>query len=113
VLSNRRGEPEPDSELRDQDNVPLPQVSARFEPDLAARLSTVEYQRTVEDHAEAEVRPYLPDAWIDHAKTRIGYEIPFTSYFYRYTPPRSLDEIDVEIEALESEIQGLLRKVTE
>jgi type I restriction enzyme M protein len=61
----------------------------------------------------AEVIPYIPDAWIDHAKTKIGYEIPLTRHFYTYTPPRPLPEIDAEIKQLESEIQGLLRGETE
>ena len=54
----------------------------------------------------------MPDAWVDHAKTKIGYEIPLTRQFYRFTPPRPLDEIDAEIKALEEEIQRLLREVT-
>ena len=45
----------------------------------------------------AEVLPYVPDAWVDHAKTKIGYEIPLTRHFYRYVPPRPLEEIDAEI----------------
>jgi len=112
VITNRRGEPEPDPELRDQENVPLPRVSVRFEPDPAARLATVEYETAVETHVEAEVRPYESEAWVDHTKTRIGYEIPLTRQFYRYVPPRSLEEIDADIKALESEIRQLLREVT-
>ena len=60
----------------------------------------------------AEVLPYVPDAWVDHAKTKIGYEIPLTRQFYRYVPPRPLAEIDAEIKALEDEIQRLLGEVT-
>ena len=60
----------------------------------------------------AEVLPYVPDAWVDHAKTKIGYEIPLTRHFYRYVPPRPLEEIDAEIKALEEEIQELLGEVT-
>ncbi len=61
----------------------------------------------------AEVFPYVPDAWVDHAKTKVGYEIPLTRHFYKYMPPRPLAEIDAEIKALEAEIQKLLREVTE
>jgi type I restriction enzyme M protein len=61
----------------------------------------------------AEVLPYVPDAWIDHTKTKIGYEIPLTRHFYKYVPPRPLAEIDAEIRQLESEIQTLLDEVTE
>ncbi len=55
------------------------------------------------------MHPYVPDAWIDHTKTKIGYEIPLTCHFYVYTPPRLLEEIDAEIKQLEAEIQELLR----
>jgi type I restriction enzyme M protein len=60
----------------------------------------------------AEVLPFAETAWVDHGKTKIGYEIPLTRHFYRYVPPRPLDEIDAEIRALEDEIQRLLREVT-
>ncbi len=60
-----------------------------------------------------EVNPYVPDAWVDHSKTKIGYEIPLTRHFYKYVPPRPLEEIDAEIKQLEAEIQELLREVTE
>ena len=56
----------------------------------------------------AEVLPYVPDAWVDHDKTKIGYEIPLTRHFYRYVPPRPLEEIDAEILELEKRIQELL-----
>ena len=54
--------------------------------------------------------PYVPDAWVDHTKTKIGYEIPLTRHFYRYVPPRPLAEIDAEIRQLEDEIQELLER---
>ena len=62
---------------------------------------------------KAEVLPYVPDAWVDYTKTKIGYEIPLTRQFYRYEPPRPLEEIDAEIKELEAEIQELLAEVTE
>ena len=55
----------------------------------------------------------MPDAWVDHTKTKVGYEIPLTRHFYVYKPPRPLEEINAEIKALEMEIQELLREVTE
>lgn len=85
--------PEPDQELRDFENVPLGE-----DP---------------EEYLKREVHPHVPDAWIDHGKTRTGYEIPFTRHFYVYEPPRPLAEIDAELKALEAEIQGLLGEVTE
>ncbi|MGW2263096.1 type I restriction-modification system subunit M [Streptomyces koyangensis] len=87
-----KGGPEPDSDLRDFENVPLGE--------------------DVEDYLKREVLPHVPDAWIDHTKTKIGYEIPFTRHFYVYTPPRPLAEIDAELKSLEAEIQGLLGEVT-
>jgi type I restriction enzyme M protein len=87
-----KGAPLPDPDLRDYENVPLGEdVNAYF-----AR----------------EVLPHVPDAWIDHDKTKIGYEIPFTRHFYVYTPPRPLAEIDAELRDLESQIQKLLGEVT-
>ncbi|MFF1293209.1 MULTISPECIES: N-6 DNA methylase [unclassified Streptomyces] len=88
-----KGEPEPDADLRDYENVPLGE--------------------DVEEYLKREVLPHVPDAWIDHTKTKIGYEIPFTRHFYVYTPPRPLAEIDAELKSLEAEIQALLGEVTE
>ncbi|MBC8137157.1 MAG: N-6 DNA methylase, partial [Fibrella sp.] len=81
---------EPDADLRDTEQVPLLEdggVPAFF---------------------QREVLPYVPDAWIDEAATKIGYEISFTRYFYKPTPLRGLDEIRADIEALEQETEGLL-----
>ncbi|MGP4051587.1 type I restriction-modification system subunit M [Streptomyces sp. 2A115] len=88
-----RGKPEPDPELRDYENVPLGE--------------------DVEEYLKREVHPHVPDAWIDHSKTKVGYEIPFTRHFYVYKPPRPLSAIDAELKALEDEIQRLLGEVTE
>jgi type I restriction enzyme M protein len=55
----------------------------------------------------------VPDAWVDHDSTKIGYEIPLTRHFYKYVPPRPLAEIDAEIKTLEAEIQKLLGEVAE
>lgn len=87
-----KGELEPDPELRDYENVPL--------------------EEDVEEYVRREVLPHVPDAWIDHSKTKVGYEIPFTRHFYVYKPPRPLGEIDAELKALEGEIQALLGEVT-
>jgi type I restriction enzyme M protein len=103
---------EPDRELRDQENVPLPDESVTFEPDPTERLAIPAYRTTVDEYMEAEVLPHVADAWVDHSKTKIGYEIPLTRHFYRYAPPRPLAEIDGEINALEEEIRKLLAEVT-
>jgi type I restriction enzyme M protein len=100
---------EPDPELRDQENVPLPNGAVAFDP--SARLASEPFRRAVEEYMAAEVLPYVPDSWVDHTKTKLGYEIPLTRQFYRYVPPRPLEEIDAEIRALEEDIQELLGEV--
>ena len=87
-----KGQPEPDAELRDTENVPL--------------------KESIEEYFKREVLPHVPDAWIDHSKTKIGYEIPLNRHFYRYEPPRELDVIESEIKALEEDIMRLLAEVT-
>ncbi len=84
---------EPDADLRDFENVPLmDDIDAFF---------------------EREVRPHVPDAWMDRSKDKIGYEINFNRYFYKYTAPRPLEVIDAELKKAEEEIMRLLREVTE
>jgi type I restriction enzyme M protein len=112
-VTDTDGDLVPDPDLRDNENVPLPPVPLTYEVDPSARLTTIEYRTALDDYVRTEVHPYVPDAWVDHSKTRIGYEIPLTRHFYTYTPPRPLEEIDAEIKQLEAEIQGLLREVTE
>ena len=92
VQMSRDGVPEPDSDLRDYENVPL--------------------DEDIDAYFVREVTPHVPDAWIDHTKTKVGYEIPFTRHFYVYTPPRPLAEIDAGLRDLESQIQKLLGEVT-
>ena len=113
IVTNRTGDPEPDPDLRDNENVPLPPIPVTWAGDPTERLASIEYRSAVEDYLAEEVLPYVPDAWVDHTKTKIGYEIPLTRHFYKYVPPRPLAEIDTEIKALEAEIQELLREVTE
>lgn len=88
MITDKKGQPLPDPELRDNENVPLTEDVATY--------------------VHREVLPHVPDAWVDHTKTKIGYEIPLTRFFYRYTPPRPLAEIDAELEAVEAEIQQTL-----
>ena len=107
-----RGKPKPDPTLRDYENVPLPTKRVTHETDTTRRLHTPEYRSAINDYLEEEVHPYVPEAWHDPTKTRIGYEIPLTRHFYTYTPPRPLKDIDEEIKTLEAEIQALLAEVT-
>ena len=111
AVMDANGNPQPDPELRDGENVPLPSERVTFEPDVTDRLARLAYRTAIDDHMRAEVCPYVLDAWVDYEKTRIGYEVPITRLFHRYTPPRPLAEIDAEIKALEAEIQGLLAEV--
>ncbi|MFZ3018102.1 MAG: class I SAM-dependent DNA methyltransferase [Gallionella sp.] len=92
ICRNKEGLPEPDPELRDTENVPL--------------------KESIQAYFEREVLPHVPDAWIDHSKTRVGYEIPLNRHFYRYEPPRELEVIEDEIKALEEDIMRLLKEVT-
>ncbi len=112
IITDRAGAPKPDPDLRDYENIPLPPVGVTFEGDPSARLETIEYRTAIDDYMESEVLPYVPDAWHDPDKTKIGYEIPLTRHFYTYTPPRPLTEINAEIKALEAEIQTLLAEAT-
>jgi type I restriction enzyme M protein len=87
-----KGKPEADADLRDTENVPL--------------------KEKVEDYFKREVLPHVPDAWIDYDKTKVGYEIPLNRHFYKYEPPRELEEIEADIRGLETEIVQLMADVT-
>ncbi|OUL36939.1 restriction endonuclease subunit M [Nostoc sp. T09] len=91
ICIDKDGNPEPDSDLRDYENVPL--------------------KEDIDEYMKREVLPHVPDAWVDGSKTKIGYEIPFTRHFYEYVPPRPLEKIEQEIKDLEDEIQGMLKEV--
>jgi type I restriction enzyme M protein len=93
VVADSKGQPEPDTELRDTENVPL--------------------DEDIDTFLDREVRPFAADAWVDDTKTKAGYEIPFTRQFYKYTPPRPLAEIDADIKASQQRILKLLAEVTE
>jgi type I restriction enzyme M protein len=113
VVVDPQGDPEPDTDLRDNENVPLPSAIPTWESDPSKRLANTAHRTAVDTYVKAEVLPYVPDAWVDHDSTKLGYEIPLTRHFYKYVPPRPLAEIDVEIKQLEEEIQELLREVKE
>jgi type I restriction enzyme M protein len=113
LVTDKKGNPQPDPDLRDNENVPLPPEQVSYEADPTGRLDTEAYRQAVEDYMAAEVLPYVDDAWGDHRKAKIGYELPLTRHFYTYTPPRPLAEIDAEIKQLEAEIRALLAEVTE
>lgn len=101
VCIDRNGTPEPDTDLRDHELVPLAEDWRSY--------------------VEREVTPFVPDAWVDESHRdakdggvgRVGYEINFNRYFYTYVPPRPLEEIDAELKSLEAEIAGLLQEVVQ
>ncbi len=122
ICHDRKGNPEPDADLRDTENVPLPPGVALPLPlgyeskKSKGKVDVEPLLVLVRDHCEAylkaEVLPYRPDAWIDHGKIKVGYEIPFNRHFYEYEPPRPLDEIEADIAALEKDILAMLKDVT-
>jgi type I restriction enzyme M protein len=99
ICRDKDGNPEPDPELRDTESVPLAE--------------------SIEAFFEREVKPHVPDAWIDTARRDprdgevgiVGYEINFNRYFYEYTPPRPLEKIEADIQAIEKDIVSMLREV--
>lgn len=98
---------EPDPDLRDSENISLPPGFIQLQE--VDQISGI--QNLSEKHLSEEIHSYIPDAWIDHSKTKIGYEIPFTRQFYTYSPPRPVAEIRSEIESLEQQIQSLMREL--
>lgn len=105
AVTGRGGKVEPDSDLRDAENIPLP--DGWFDLDDNARLRALETD--AEHHLATEIHPYVPDAWVDHAKTKVGVEIPFTRQFYVYTPPRPVADIAADIRGLETQIQNWMK----
>ncbi|MEU6121861.1 class I SAM-dependent DNA methyltransferase [Streptomyces sp. NPDC047123] len=103
IVTDSKGNPEPDVSKRDTENVP-------FYYD-GNTIGDVNRNETVKKYFEAEVAPHVPDAWIDTKKTKVGYEIPFARLFYTYNPPRPLAEIDRDLEEQIAKIMGLLREV--
>ena len=91
VCLDSKGNPEPAPELRDCENVPL--------------------KEDIGEYMAREVLPHVPDAWVDEDKTKIGYEINFNRFFYKYTPPRPLEEIESDMRQIEKEIADMLAEV--
>ncbi|MFO1369255.1 MAG: class I SAM-dependent DNA methyltransferase [Marinagarivorans sp.] len=116
ICADAEGYCEPDPELRDTEIVHLPAdihlplpLGYDNQTGLNEVLDLVEQH--CEDYLKTEVLPHVPDAWIDHDKTKVGYEIPLTRHFYIYQPPRSLEVIAQEISELEKEIMVMLGEV--
>ena len=101
VVKDRQGNPKPDSSLRDFENIPF------LRKDENGQL----VPQTIQEYFDREVLPHVPDAWIDENKTKTGYEINFTKYFYEFKPLRPLAEIKADILKLEEETVELEKKV--
>jgi type I restriction enzyme M protein len=93
LKKDRQGNPKPDTSKRDNERVSL--------------------SESIEDYYEREVKPHLPNSWMDRSKDKIGYEINFTKYFYKFTPLRSLEEISKDLKSLDNEIQQLSMEMTD
>ncbi|MCG9046745.1 type I restriction-modification system subunit M [Laribacter hongkongensis] len=93
IKGKQKGKPQPDTSLRDTENVPL--------------------KDGIDAYFQREVLPHAPDAWIDPDKTRVGYEIPFNRHFYVFEPPRSLHTIDEELQAVSARIMAMLGELAE
>jgi len=91
VITDRQGNPKPDSKKRDSERVPL--------------------EQDIDDYFEREVKPHLPNSWMDRNKDKVGYEINFTKYFYKYKPLRSLEEISSDLLKLDEDIGGSMKQV--
>jgi len=91
ICTDKKVHPDPDPKMRDYENIPL--------------------KKDIEAYMAREVLPHVPDAWVDETKTKIGYEINFNRYFYKYVPPRPLDEIEADLVAIEKEIADMLERV--
>jgi type I restriction enzyme M protein len=84
-----------------------------FEPDADLRdFENISLKDNVDGYFKREVLPHVPDSWMDRSKDKVGYEINFNRHFYKYTPPRPLEDIDVDLKKAEEEILRLLREVT-
>jgi type I restriction enzyme M protein len=103
IETNSKGELKPDTSLRDYENIKF----------LKYNENKKLVPQTIVEYYESEVKPNLPDSWVDESKTKIGYEINFTKYFYEFKPLRSLADIKAEIQTLEETTLELEKKVLE
>ena len=91
VVTDKQGNPKPNSKKRDYERVPLKQ--------------------DIDDYFDREVKPHLPNSWMDRTKDKVGYEINFTKYFYKYKPLRSLEDITQDLLKLDKESEGLMKEI--
>jgi type I restriction enzyme M protein len=93
IKTDKKGSPKPDTSKRDSERVLL--------------------SENIDEYYNREVKPYIPDSWMDRSKDKIGYEINFTKYFYKFTPLRSMGNISQDLKSLDDEIKRLSMKVTD
>ncbi|MBT5215543.1 N-6 DNA methylase, partial [Candidatus Woesearchaeota archaeon] len=91
IITDKKGNPKPNSKKRDYERVPL--------------------EQDIDDYYEREVKPHLPDSWMDRNKDKVGYEINFTKYFYKYQPLRSLGDITQDLLKLDEQIGGTMKDI--
>lgn len=103
IIKDKKGNPKADSSLRDYENIPF--LVKTQDPASPFR------KQSIEEYVKREVKPHVPDAWVDSSKTKKGYEINFTKYFYEFKPLRSLEEIRADILALEEKTLDTVNKV--
>jgi type I restriction enzyme M protein len=91
VVTDKQGNPKPDKKKRDYERIPL--------------------SDNIDEYFEREVKPHLQDSWMDKSNNKVGYEINFTKYFYKYKPLRSLNEISQDLLRLDKETEGLMKEI--
>ena len=91
IVTKKDGSPKPDTSLRDSERIPLTD--------------------DIDDYYNREVKPHLPNSWMDRDKDKVGYEINFTKYFYKYKPLRSLHDITSDLLELERESEGIFKEI--
>lgn len=93
IVTNSKGQPKPDTSKRDYERIP--------------------YGKDIDEYFDREVKPYLKDSWMDRTKDKVGYEIKFPRYFYKFTPLKSLEDITQELKSLESEVKKSMDQINE
>ena len=105
----KRGKIEPDTDLRDYERIPLSKKVADYQQNTKDHVKSE--RENIERYFEEEVKPHVHSAWVDYAYTRVGYEIPFTRYFYEFEELESSEKIKQEIEDIEKDIKSLMNSV--
>jgi type I restriction enzyme M protein len=108
AITGKKSQFEADTDLRENENIDLP--TGYIELSDEKRADAVQVKANA--HLISEIQPYISDAWIDHSKTKIGYEIPFTRHFFKYEKPRLSSEIASEVEAIEIQIKELMKDLS-